>query len=398
MKKIVSLLTAFVMSFLFLLGCSCSLHNDEYPVHIGHCTIKSKPESVVCLSDSVADILIACGYADRIVARSDECTQPELSMLPSVGSKSTPSAAKIDAITPDIVFADRSITDDAYETIKNNGTEILIMMPAKTTEDLVRLYESLGAIMGGQYSGRQNSTEKVHTLLTAMSDLQRTVPAHRIVVTACYLYDLVGHAEKDDTLSGKLFGYADAVNVCGTAVNNNDALNKLKLSNPEYIFCDVGLKSALLSQNDYSGLKAVKNHHVYEIDALVFQRQGNSLLTVLSFMIESMYAEGADTPQESSHQPEASRQSQESSRQPEPSRRPQESSQPASSLPEESSQTEESSSYEPIYWPPENSSEPVDWPPESSRPEESYQPEPISQPSEDSSSPEPSESSSESTG
>ena len=156
MKKITVLLFTVILCFLY---SACSFDN-EYPVTLAHTTIQRCPKHIICLSDSVADILMTCGYGDRIIARSEECTQPELSGLTSVGHKHSPSVNSIIDLHPDIVFADKSIPDEAYHTIRNSGIEILIMMPARTGDDLIRLYENIGAIMGGRYKGRETGSQK----------------------------------------------------------------------------------------------------------------------------------------------------------------------------------------------------------------------------------------------
>ena len=353
MKRFAALLLTLL---LVLAGSACSLNNKEYPVTLAHCIIRERPETVVCLSDSVADILIACGYADRIIARSEECTQPLLTNLPSVGTKVSPSLEQLKALQPDLVFADRDIPDETYHAIQDNGSTILIMVPAKTTDNLVRLYESIGSVMGGQHSGRENGRETARNLLVLLSDQQRALPQRDVVLTACYLYDAVGHAAVDTTLTGKLFDYANAVNVCGTANNSNDALMKLRLSDPDFIFCAAGVKEELLEDPALRELKALHSGHVYELDSRSVDRQGHSLLTTLSFMIDKMYLAAPQNSQESRSPEPNSRP--EVSRQPEESRPPEISSRPTSRPPSISSQpaessgdTETSNGYDPIYWP-----------------------------------------------
>ena len=74
-------------------------------------------------------------------------------------------------------------------------------------------------------------------------------------------------------------------------LGNDDTIEKIRLSNPDYIFCAVGVKDQLSADNNFKNLKAVKNDRVFEIDSLLLNRQGNSLTEVLSFMIEMMYPE-----------------------------------------------------------------------------------------------------------
>ena len=281
---------AFLLTAALITGCTaCSTESDgEYPVKLANYTISEKPESIVCLSDSVADIMIACGYADRITARSDECTQDELASVPSVGSKDNPDTKKILKADPDIVFADKTINEGSRKTLKDS-TNIVVMMPAKSTEDLTALYESICAVTDGDKSGRENGCEKSKSILVTLADLQRIIPESDIVKTACYLYDAEGNAAADSTFEGKLLSYANLTNVCAVANSSSDAISKIRLSEPDYIFCAEGVKSKIEKDANFKDLKAVKNGNVYEIEDDLIQRQGNSLPQVLSYMIETIY-------------------------------------------------------------------------------------------------------------
>lgn len=289
MKKLLAILCACLM-LLSLAGCT-SEDEGEFPVTLANCTIQSKPNSVLCLSDSVADILIACGYADRITARSDECTQPELSSLPSVGSKDHPRVSSVKDMDPDIVFADKTLSDDAYQKLTENGRIVLIMMPAKNKEELTKLYENICSAVDGKKRGKENGSERVNSILMTMSDLQRIVPKKNTVTTACYLYDITGSAANEKSFSGRLFEYTNATNIFASSTGNEDKLQKLSLENPDFIFCASGLRSQLEADSQLKNLRAVKNKNIYEIDPLVFDRQGNSMTEVISYMIEVMYPE-----------------------------------------------------------------------------------------------------------
>ena len=353
MRKLIALISAVII--IFSAGACRTEKNGEYPVVLGNYTFEKRPASIVCLSDSIADILISCGYSGMIKARSDECTQREIADVVSVGSKSTPSADRIYEAHPDVVFADRTIDDEIYNTIRDSGTKIVIMVPAESSEDLIRLYGNICAVAEGNIKGRENGTEKVNSLLMTMSDLQRLIPEKDIVTTACYIYDANGTAATDSSPEGRIFSYTNAVNVCGTAHGLSDMIQRIRLSNPDYIFCDTGLASEIEKSGIFGGLKAVKNKKVYEIDRLLLQRQGNSMIEALAYIIEMMYPELKEAASEESSEqartsvpeesPEPSRVSvpEES---PEPSRVsvPEESPEPSRvSVPEESSNPSESS-------------------------------------------------------
>ncbi|MDD6489849.1 MAG: ABC transporter substrate-binding protein [Clostridia bacterium] len=288
-----------VISMIFCFTACSDNSKDEYPVKIASYTFNEKPDSVVCLSDSVADILIACGYADNIDARSDECTQDEISALPSVGTKVKPNTKKISELSPDVVFADKSLDESVAKKLKSENITVLTMVSARTTDELTMLYENICSVMDGKITGRENGKNKANAISLAMDDLQRLVPEKDVVATACYLYDTDGTAATENTLCGKLFSYANMVNVCSHEMSGNSMLNALKISNPQYIFCDTGVKERILSDKFFKNFTAVKKKHIYEIDSSVFERQGNSITQVLSDIIEIVYPELSSSSQNS---------------------------------------------------------------------------------------------------
>ena len=70
-------------------------NQEEYPVNVGHNTITTKPQKIAVLDDNVADILIACGYSDKIVAKTKDCNQEELKNVKEYGTDAKPDTASI---------------------------------------------------------------------------------------------------------------------------------------------------------------------------------------------------------------------------------------------------------------------------------------------------------------
>ena len=331
-----------VVSMIFCFAACSDSSKDEYPVKIASYTFNEKPDSVVCLSDSVADILIACGYAESIDARSDECTQDEISSLPSVGKKAEPNTQKIIELSPDVVFADKSLDDSVADKLQSENITVLTMVPARTTEELTLLYENICSVVDGKITGSETGKNKANAISLTMDDLQRLVPEKNVVVTACYIYNAQGTAASDNTLCGKLFSYANTVNVCSHELSGNNMLNALKLSDPQYIFCNTGVKNQIIADDFFKNFTAVKNNRIYEIDASVFERQGNSMTQVLSYIIETIYPELSSSSQSSTAETSVQSSAPESSN--ETSENSNETSESSNETSENSNETSENSS------------------------------------------------------
>ena len=296
MKKILAMFTTAALFMTTAAACS-GAGNNEYPVKIAGYTFNSRPTSVICLSDSVADILVSCGYSDVITARSDECTQEELSDIPSVGSKSSPDASKIESISPDIVFTDETVSMGFEDRIDDSSIQFLNIATAQDRNDITVLFESLSSIMEGNNTGKENGEKMASSLLITLDDLQRIIPENDIAKTACYLYNTDCDAVTDSSFCGNLFEYANVVNVCGGCSTRIDVLNAINRDDPQYIFCPIGVKDKIMSDEKFKNVSAVKEGRVYEIDRNEFERQGDSMTDVLSYIIETIYPELAGTEQ-----------------------------------------------------------------------------------------------------
>ena len=79
LKKITSLLLIAAILIPFT-GCGVS-RNTGFPATVGHTEFDKAVGSAAVLSDNAADILLQLGFKSRIIARSDECTQEELSLI-----------------------------------------------------------------------------------------------------------------------------------------------------------------------------------------------------------------------------------------------------------------------------------------------------------------------------
>ena len=304
-KKIVALALAAGM---VLSATTCnSSRSEEYPVKLANITISKAPDRVIVLSDSIADILVSCGFIKKIEGRSDECTQEEISGVKTVGSKLKPDLEKISALSPDVIFADSDMPKEQLTKLNESGFTVITFVPATSMSGISDLFGNVGAVMAGETTGREIGEERAETLSVTMDDLQRLIPESKVLVTACYLYDEKGTSLKDDTPSGKLFEYLNAVNVCKAGVADDEAFNALKLANPQYIFCDIGVKDKIMKSELFKDFSAVKNKQVYELSSELFSRQGNSLVEALTDMIEIMYPSVSINPEDPIKRTESSK-------------------------------------------------------------------------------------------
>ena len=287
-KKIAAICLIACLLFSFA-ACSAVDSQKEYPVTIAHSVITQSPQSVITLSDSIADMLIACGYQSKIKGRSDACTQSVLESVQSVGSKSDPDANSVIQIAPDIILADDTLSAEKLSIFEDAGITVLRMVPAQTREELTSMYQKIGAVMGGNITGATVGENAANGILTSLDDNARRIPEVSVVNTACYLFNIDGSAVTGDMFANELFQDAGAVNIASDLTGGTLDFATLSQQDPKYIFCAEGMKEQLAQNDDYKELTAYKRGKIVEIPASLITRQGSSALEAAKLMAEAIY-------------------------------------------------------------------------------------------------------------
>ncbi len=282
-KKLSALLLVLILVLSSFAGCKSSVDVDKngtadlqnYPVTVNEVTIDSKPSSVVCLSASLADAILAMGYETSLKAVSEDATQDDFSTLTKVN------ASDVDAITalsPDVVIAE-SFSDDMSSKLTEAGVKFVAISASSSRSDFERLYTQLGSVLEGANTGYKKGQETAESIFTSLDDLSRIIPESKTILTACYLYDDESKAATGDTLISTVFEYAGLTNIFKGSENGTFDFENLKIGNPDYIFCDTGVKDKIMSNENFASLKAVTNGNVYEIPSSEIEWQGRTVIT-----------------------------------------------------------------------------------------------------------------------
>lgn len=290
-KKSTALIMSVIMLLLLAVGCNNNSENgngNEYPVTVGSVTFKNSPNGVVVLCDSTADIILASSLESKLVARSDECTQEELSVLPSVGSKSSPDVDKIVSTGAELVFADKSISKEIVQQLENKGVTVLTMEPAATTDELEKLYVTICSVLAGETTGGQRGKNAVNNIISTFDDLLSTLQSDsETKFTVCYIIDEDFNAITADSFGNQLIKYTDSRNVAEST--ETSFIENIKLANPQYIFCTNGLKDKIVADKRFASTSAVKDGKVYEMDYTYMTRQGSTMIDAVLYMAKIMY-------------------------------------------------------------------------------------------------------------
>jgi ABC-type Fe3+-hydroxamate transport system, periplasmic component len=262
--------------------------NQDYPVTIGEVTIKEKPTGAVVLSENLADVILAVGYEAELKAKSEDCAQTDLSVLPNVTADD---AEKIKSLGADLVLTETALTQAQNDAMGKAGITVLAIPRATGREDLDRLYSQVGSALKGAKTGYERGKKISQSIFLTIDDISRIIPETNTPTSVAYLFDTEGGVVTGDTLEGKLIESAGLVNAASDGTGNKMPVEDLLRVNPKYIFCPAGLKSELASSMEYQKLTAVKEGKVYEMDPGLMLLQGSGMTEAVYFMAGTVYPE-----------------------------------------------------------------------------------------------------------
>lgn len=288
---------------LSLFGCNKSetSQKNDYPVTISDVTIKKSPEKIVVLSDSLADIVLAMGLEAKLAARTDECTQEDLSTIPSIGNAKNINLDNILSCSPDLVLTDKVLNNDISAGLSDADIPVILLSPATDRESFMSLYSKLGSALKGAETGKKLGEKTSNDILMTLDDINRIIPQKDVAPTACYFYDSTKKIATGDTFASNLIELAGAINVAKGLSDKEMDTNAIKLSNPNYIFCAKSAKTGLLSDGIISALSASKEGKIYEMEDALMLRQGKTVVDAAAFMASMMYPEIAISPSSSNN-------------------------------------------------------------------------------------------------
>ena len=272
----------------------CSEQDGNYPVTVGQTTLKEKPQKVCVLSDNLADIIYYMGYSTQICALSDACTQEELTKyISSVGDEVSPSTDKIIDSGAELVLTDTPLSAFAQEALESKDIEIINLMLPTTEAQLTTLYTTLGKIFGGKTDGSDTGKNACARLCDTLSQAEKEVEGSSIVKLVCYLYlneNNVLCSYNSSTSEGLVLDFVGATNVASNFPEDKVDKSILRLSNPDYIFCDnQKVIDYLKNANEFATMTALTNNQTYILPKTALQRLGGSMINTQSFMLSKMF-------------------------------------------------------------------------------------------------------------
>lgn len=259
----------------------------EFPVEINGVSVGAKPQKVVVLSPSLADVVLALGCETQLLAGSEGCTQEALGKLQKVDAGN---ASAISGLAPDLVLLDPNCAG-VEQALRDAGLTVLNIAPAVDREDFERLYSQVSSALNGGGPGYDQGITCAQGVFRTLDDINRLIPQKDTVTTGCYLYDLEGSAVTGDMLGTTIMTYSGVTNIFSSLSGGQYGEDDLRVSNPTVIFCRPGLKEELRGDSRYNNLQAVREGNVIELEPSVMEWQGRTVVAAAIAISGGAYPE-----------------------------------------------------------------------------------------------------------
>ena len=292
-KQVLGILCAVLMLLTLLTGCGQPVNVEsgaaekDYPVAVLGIEMAAKPEKVVVLSPSIADVILAIGCENQVVGVSAGCTQAAYDGVAPV-DETVPES--IVALEPEVVLADATTPEATRTLLQEAGLRVAYVTAPANRGDFERMYGEVGTVLAGASTGYTKGTEVAQDICQTLDDIERIIPVTDVATTAAVLFDLEGSGVVGGMFLDSVMDSAGLDNVFAGQRDRYDP-SMLRALNPDFIFCTQEVADVLQGGGDYAGLNAVVNEQVVVIDRAECDRMGRSVVSLAITMAGSAYPE-----------------------------------------------------------------------------------------------------------
>lgn len=319
MKKIYTLLFAFLLTFGILAGCGAADEKEAnqtntekteqtekagFPITVTDAakekvTIEAEPERIVSLVPSNTETAFALGLGDKVVGVSDNDNYPEeVSKIDKVGGMEF-NIEKIIALKPDLVLAHEmamSTSAEGLQQLRDAGIPVLVMKSEASFEDVYSSIETIGTVTGTKKEAEtiikdmKSKVEEIKDKAAAIKEDQKK----KVYVELDVVPNIFGAGKS--TFMDEMLTMINAENVVtGEGWQSIDPEAVIK-SNPDVIITTYGVYTEnavdnLLNRAGWQDVNAVKNKQVIDVNPDKVSRPGPRLVEGVEDFAKAVYPE-----------------------------------------------------------------------------------------------------------
>lgn len=244
-------------------------------------TLDTRPERIVSLSPSCTEILAALGLLDRVVGITDVCDYPpKVQNKTRIGGYSAISIEKVAATRPDLIIASDLTPKETVSRLSEIGLQVIVVAP-KNIDHVLKDIRLVGEITGTGPQAEElaaNLSRRIAAAQPARESGFRPTVVHVVWYKPLYV-------SGNNTLQNDVISNAGGMNVFVHRSGwSTVSLEEFLLTNPDIILVSGGggmdssekdvILDEFMANPQYASLAAVKNHHVYAVNADIISRPG----------------------------------------------------------------------------------------------------------------------------
>ena len=273
----VAILAAVAIAYMILPAAALTVTDDTGVV----VSFNSTPSRIISFSPANTEILAALGLADRIAGVTDACDYPpEMKDKPKIGGFSSISLEKVAAAKPDLVLAAHLTPPGTISRLRDLDIPVVVLAP-KNIDGMIKDIRMVGEITGTNDRAETlvgNCTRRLSAVAPDPGSASRPVVAHVVWHDPLYI-------SGNGTLQDEVIVRAGGINAfAGRNGWVTVSLEEFRAINPDIILVNGGngmgkkgsdaILETFLNDPRYAALTAVREGHIYAVDADIISRPG----------------------------------------------------------------------------------------------------------------------------
>lgn len=296
-KNLPKIITALLLTTSLITACELDTNGGEettsdtdiaelvskpqpFPVTISGIEIENSPENVVCLSPSLTEIIYEMGFGEKLKGRGSYCDYPPVALeTTDMGSSANPNIDRILSMSPDVVLTQTPIADKDLFIMEQAGIKTLILPSVKTLNGFKEIYQALGLLFYGAFTGAEAGEEAFSVISKAFDNPNVVYIGNFVYVTESF-----GLAAGDTLESAVLSCFGSNLAKSG---ENYDFDKTLLLENqPDIILLSDKYSLSDLTEDEvFSQLEAVLGEKIIYIDNTYFERPTKRITELLEKLV-----------------------------------------------------------------------------------------------------------------
>ncbi|MCL2755055.1 MAG: hypothetical protein FWD35_05005, partial [Oscillospiraceae bacterium] len=232
---------------------------------------------IISLSPALTELVYEFAEHSRLVGRSSFCDFPaSVTNVTAFRTGSGFDAQEIAALTPDLLLLSAPISDKDRETLRREGVATVVLPAPRSLEELGALYELVGVILYGSFTGREEGAAAFELLRKGISDAHSADLGEFVYVT-----ENLALATGDTLESSLLTVFGN--NLAQGGIRYVFDVQLLLENQPETVLVNGNITiEQLKAHSVYSQLRAVQQGRVIVINNERFERPSARLLEVVA--------------------------------------------------------------------------------------------------------------------